>query len=117
PRYILEPVKREEVFEFVNASADPAAKDRDLVAEEVATLAIDALDRDPEKPFLLWVHFFDPHFPYSPPLPHPFGEGKADIYDTEIQYADRELGRFLAALRARDLAGNTAIVAFSDHGE
>ena len=38
------------------------------------TLAISALDREPERPFFLWVHFFDPHAPYSPPAPHPFGE-------------------------------------------
>ena len=80
-------------------------------------LAIAALDRDPERPFFLWVHFFDPHAPYSPPAPHPFGESRADLYDAEILYADRELGRILDALAARDLLRNTAIVVFSDHGE
>src|SRR5207244_423724 len=97
--------------------AAPGTTDRELVAEEVATLAIDALDGEPGKPFFLWVHFFDPHAPYSPPGPHPFGEKPPDLFDAEILYADRELGRFLAALRSRQLESGTAIVVFSDHGE
>jgi arylsulfatase A-like enzyme len=117
PRYVREPLEREAGFDLFNADMDPGAKDRDLVASEIATLGIDALDREPGRPFLLWLHFFDPHAPYDPPPPHPWGDARADLYDAEIQYADRELGRFLGALRARRLDENTAIVLFSDHGE
>ena len=88
-----------------------------MPAGEVAPLAISALDREPDRPFFLWVHFFDPHAPYTPPPPHPFGDGRADLYDTEILYADREAGRVLDALAARDLLRKTAIIVFSDHGE
>src|SRR5262249_18208399 len=117
PRFVREVLQREEGFEYFNAHADPRWNERSYLAEEVTTLAIDALDRDPGRPFFLWVHYFDPHAPYEPPPPHPFGEEKADLYDTEIWYADRELGRFLDAVRARQLLANTAIVLFSDHGE
>ena len=40
-------------------------------AERVADLALDLaarLEAD-ERPFFLWVHFLDPHFPYRPPEP------------------------------------------------
>jgi arylsulfatase A-like enzyme len=117
PRFVREILRNEEGFTHFNAHMDARAKDRSLVAAEVTSLAIDALDRDPETPFLLWAHYFDPHAPYEPPPPHPFGESKPDLYDAEILYADREIGRLLDAVRARDLGGSTAIVVFSDHGE
>ena len=117
PRYVRLALEREAGFQRFNVKADRATRDRDLVAEEIATLAIDALDHDPGRPFLLWVHFFDPHAPYSPPGAHPFGEQYADLYDAEILYTDRELGRFLGAVRSRGLEENTAFVVFSDHGE
>jgi arylsulfatase A-like enzyme len=117
PRWVKETLAREGGFERFNADADPRAADREMGAEEVAGLAIAALDREPGRPFFLWVHFFDPHWPYDPPKPHPFGESTADLYDAEIHYADRELGRLLTALSLRDLLSNTAILVFSDHGE
>ena len=38
-------------------------------------------------------------------------------YDAEIRYADREIGRFLDRLRARDLYEDSLILFTSDHGE
>jgi arylsulfatase A-like enzyme len=117
PRWVKETLAREGGFQHFNAEADPRAAEREMAAEEVASLAISALDRDPGKPFFLWVHFFDPHWPYEPPGPRPFGDSHAGRYDAELQYADRELGRLLDAMGSRDLLANTAIVVFSDHGE
>ena len=37
-------------------------------AEETVELALTAL-RETPNPFVLWVHFFDPHMPYDPPPP------------------------------------------------
>ncbi len=39
------------------------------------------------------------------------------LYDAEIQYCDREIGRLLDALEQRGLLENTWIVITSDHGE
>jgi arylsulfatase A-like enzyme len=117
PRFVREVLAREEGFRHFNEHAGAQAREEGLLAEEVTALAIDALDRDPGTPFLLWAHYFDPHAPYQPPPPHPFGDEKPDLYDTEILYADREIGKLLSALHARWLAATTAIVFFSDHGE
>jgi arylsulfatase A-like enzyme len=117
PRFIREIVEREDAWQDFNTDADPRAKDRSLIASEITDLAIGALDRRPGVPFLLWAHYFDPHGPYEPPGPRPFGDAKPDLYDAEILYTDREIGRLLAALRARELLERTAIVFFSDHGE
>ena len=34
-------------------------------AEDVAPEAMSWLERAKDKPFFLWVHFFDPHSPYD----------------------------------------------------
>lgn len=37
-------------------------------AGETIDLAIEWLDNRDSKPYFLWVHLFDPHFPYAPPV-------------------------------------------------
>lgn len=77
------------------------------------------------KPFLLWVHYVDPHAPY---LLHeaaaarlgisPATASKTDRYDTEVAFADQHAGRLLAALAADpSLAADTIVVFAADHGE
>ena len=82
-------------------------------APTVTDAALDTLGRlDP--PFLLWVHYFDPHAPYVPP--EPFRTLHADSpYLGELALVDRELGRLLDAVRAAD--PRTLITVAGDHGE
>lgn len=68
------------------------------------------------EPFLLWVHYFDPHAPYEPPPPYD-GEFAGREYDGEIAYADACLGRLLEALDQAGRTADTLIVVASDHGE
>jgi len=67
-----------------------------------------------EPPFLLWVHYFDPHLPYVPPPPFDT-DFAASPYDGEIAFMDREVGRLLDAVRRR--APGALIVVAGDHGE
>jgi arylsulfatase A-like enzyme len=79
--------------------------------------------RSDDRPFFLWVHYFDPHGPYDPPPPHrdafletadPTSPRHAiDLYDGDVHYADAQLGRLLAATAPR--APLTIVT--SDHGE
>jgi len=63
--------------------------------------------------WFLFVHYFDPHTPYSPDadraerFPHP--------YDAEISSMDAAFGRLLRFVS--ELPGRTLVVATSDHGE
>jgi len=67
------------------------------------------------KPYFIWVHVYDPHYPYDPPSP--FREKYRDRpYDGEVAYADQQLGRLFAAV-ARKSPENTLIAVLSDHGE
>jgi arylsulfatase A-like enzyme/Flp pilus assembly protein TadD len=64
-------------------------------------------------PFLLWVHYFDPHEEYRPPTRFAdAASGPHRLYDGEIAFMDAEIGRLLAALPA-----STAVVVAGDHGE
>lgn len=65
------------------------------------------------KPFFLWVHFFDPHQPYTPPRDVP----APTPYDGEIAAADRAVGRVVGALRSAGLLDDTLLVLTADHGE
>ncbi|MBN1827340.1 MAG: sulfatase [Candidatus Eisenbacteria bacterium] len=116
---------------------------RETIEETLAWLR----GRDRTRPFFLWVHLFDPHFPYKweegeegfPPLPPydgPVMSGKiqeileserpltaADrdrihaLYAGKVRYADYWTGRLFDALRSEGFWEDTEIFVLSDHGE
>jgi arylsulfatase A-like enzyme len=119
---------------------------QDRKAADVAERGIDLLDRFGDRPFFLFLHFYDPHWHYDPPadalqLFETSYAGKltgvwqdfskrdraslspADLahllalYDGEIRYVDQELGRLFAHLKRRGLDKSTLVVVTSDHGE
>jgi len=62
--------------------------------------------------WFLWVHYYDPHLPYSAPAKFA-AEAAGSPYDGEISYVDAEIGQLLKSVdRSR-----TTIVVTSDHGE
>jgi arylsulfatase A-like enzyme len=99
------------------------------------------------EPFFLWVHYFDPHYPYSPPEPyaaafdHPCDgcvdggmhtvdqalQGRAftphevrrlfGLYDGEVAFTDAQIGRLLRTVGELGLAERTLVVVAGDHGE
>lgn len=101
---------------------DPAATSGSS-ARELADLALAKLAtlEKGEKPFFLWVHFYDPHYRYEshppPPGEAPFGTDEIALYDGEIRYTDQHLGRVLDALRQSPAWSRTLVMVTSDHGE
>ena len=67
-----------------------------------------------DEEFFLWVHLFDPHYPYAPPGPVMAGH---DAYQGEVSYADAQLGRLFDALEGAGRLEATALVVTADHGE
>jgi len=67
-------------------------------------------------PYFLWVHYYDPHHEYEPPMPYS-EKFRGSPYDGEIAYMDSEVGRLLSGLSRKGLLENTLIVAAADHGE
>ena len=89
---------------------------RERRAGAVVSRALAWLNRRPKGPFFLWVHLYDAHYPYDPPPPYKSKYASAP-YDGEIAYADAQLAKLLAALRARGLFENSVIAVMADHGE
>ncbi len=86
-------------------------------AAEVARLAASWLqERDPERPFFLWAHFWDPHAPYAP-APELKARAGNNGYLGEIAGCDAALGKLLAALRQEGLDDSTLVIVVADHGE
>jgi choline-sulfatase len=83
-------------------------------ARAVTSAAIAWLSRRAAgSPFLLWVHYYDPHSPYAPPGEWS-GASPERRYAGEVAYMDREIGRLLAKLPA---ASGVLVAAVGDHGE
>lgn len=106
-------------------------------ARETLDLALAWLEGQAEAPYLLWVHLYDPHHPYEPPLlrrwelrpddtlrawasERGLGEELIDPlarYDAELRETDAQVGRLLASLRAAGRWDRTVVVVAGDHGE
>lgn len=83
---------------------------------EVVSRALTWLGQRPPGPFFLWVHLYDAHDPYEAPEPFRSRFAKAP-YDGEIAYADAQVGKLVAGLRAAHLLDGTAVAVVADHGE
>lgn len=106
-------------------------------ARETTDLALAWLEEQAQPPYLLWVHYFDPHAPLEPPRRHRramqtddslrswgaerdlHGEMLEPVarYDGEILCMDEQLGRLVDSLRAAGRWDATVLVVAGDHGE
>ena len=92
----------------------------DLTDRALAWQAARASD---EQPFLLWVHYVEPHAPYvlQKDFVEQVGGGssndRAFRYDTEIAFVDHHIGRLLDGFGDRIEAGELVVVFVADHGE
>jgi len=102
---------------------------------ELNAAILETLDARPSgKPFFMYVHAMDTHFPHDPQPPHdrwlpegvrgydtPFApEEQAylrGLYDGSLAYADAQIGVLMRALEQRRLLNSTVIILSSDHGE
>jgi arylsulfatase A-like enzyme/Flp pilus assembly protein TadD len=66
--------------------------------------------------FFVWIHFYDPHFPYTPPEPFA-SQFSNNPYDGEIAYMDQAVGKVFARLQETGALEQTLIVLVGDHGE
>ncbi len=104
---------------------DHKRTDRHVSSREISDKAIRWLDElddagPGEPPWLLWLHYFDPHTAYveHASVSQRFGlERPVDLYDGEIAFTDHELGRVLDRLARSDRDATTLVVFASDHGE
>jgi len=88
--------------------------------------ALGWVEDNPRRRFFLYLHSLDAHTPYEPRPPfdaaflRPGASGierDRDLYDNEVAYNDREIGRLLDGLRRLGVYDRTLIAITADHGE
>lgn len=68
--------------------------------------------------FFMWIHYLDPHADYLRHEDVPsFGSGQRALYDGEIAFTDKHIGRVLDAVQKAPWGSRTAVIVTSDHGE
>ncbi len=113
--------------------------------EQVVKRALAWLEKDQnyQRPFFLFLHFWDPHYDYFPPenyraqflpnddgsvvgdefmqLDRPLAAGELDqlkaLYDAEIRYTDDQIARLWQQLEAWGIADQVIVGITSDHGD
>jgi arylsulfatase A-like enzyme len=115
-------------------------------ADDINRAVLGWIDRDSEKPFFVFINYYDVHDPYTPPQPYrskfaqlenPGGlidsywgvdniyvpmtpdqlQGEVDAYDGGAIYVDERIDQLLNELESRGLGENLLVVVTSDHGE
>jgi arylsulfatase A-like enzyme/Tfp pilus assembly protein PilF len=84
--------------------------------DQVVDHALEWLRANPRRPFFLWVHLYDAHFPYVPPAPYA-GRYAGRPYDGEIAFDDAQVGRLIAFLKDMGVFEGAVLVVTGDHGE
>jgi len=82
-------------------------------AAETTAAAVEWLKTTPG-PWLLWVHYYDPHLPYEPGSGPQPSIGRAD-YDGEVARVDRAVDDLRTSVAAK--TGDVLTVFTADHGE
>jgi choline-sulfatase len=89
----------------------------ELSAQDVVRRGRHWLDRrDPQRPFFLWLHFYDPHAPYTPPSAFRDAVG-GNVYLGEVAAVDAAIGDLLAPLESDGTLEHVLVLVVADHGE
>jgi arylsulfatase A-like enzyme len=119
------------IIEGMRITADLSGTRR---AKATTDAAITWLQHNKEKPFFLFIHYWDPHKPlfaprkYNQKKYHPHTSWLERMsrfipifykyaYDSEIAYVDDQVGRIFSAIKSHNLMTKTIIVFTADHGE
>ncbi|MCP4604166.1 MAG: sulfatase [Proteobacteria bacterium] len=118
-----------DVGEFERPAAETTSRAREWLEENL----------DSDRPFFLWVHYFDPHYPWEAPkkyerksaapevVPSEYStkvvykgmtaHGAGIVYNAEVEYMDFHFGRLMEILDRPQTKQRTLLIVASDHGE
>jgi arylsulfatase A-like enzyme/Tfp pilus assembly protein PilF len=98
----------------IPAEGDAWRKRPALETTEAALAWVRAQPRG--RPWFLWVHYYDPHDPYTPPdrLRRP---GPRGAYDGEVAVVDEAVGRLRDGLARSPAPNGLLTILAGDHGE
>ncbi len=116
-------------FDYYNDPEVLTVEDVQRPGNEINQIGIDWLKNHKDERFFLFLHYYDPHFPYTPPEPFkssflrdPQADERSpdhtrDLYAGEVAFTDHCIGQVMQELKRLDLYDSTLIIITSDHGE
>lgn len=94
----------------------PGRKRNERRAEDANRAASLWLKKHAGDRFFLFMHYYEPHAPYTPPEPFA-SRFRNDLYAGEIAYVDHQIGELVNGLKRLKLYDQTLIMVTADHGE
>ncbi len=87
--------------------------------------ALKWLAKNVESPFFLFLHYYDPHFPYGGILnsccrlraEHEDLPRQKKLYGMEVETVDAQIGRIVSFLKEKGIYDKSLLIFTSDHGE
>jgi arylsulfatase A-like enzyme/Tfp pilus assembly protein PilF len=104
----------DDLSQGLNRSRHTVPARRGDLTVEAATRWLAA--RESDEKFFCWVHLYDPHAPYDPPMEYKQAH-PSDPYLGEIAFTDEVIGRLLGWLEDSGRRESTVVAVVSDHGE
>jgi arylsulfatase A-like enzyme len=100
------------------------------LAREVTDPALQWLDKQNGSTFFLFLHYYDPHFPYGTKeltrytrnalhgtaKPEDL-ENQKRLYASEVETVDKQIGRVVELLKKKKIYDETLLIITADHGE
>jgi len=100
----------------LNVGEAAVTQSSQIPAENVFNKFKILLNKTGKRNFFGWVHFYDPHTPYSPPEEYR-KKFEKDPYLGEIAYMDHYIGKIVDLLKQKGILNKTIIIITGDHGE
>jgi len=100
--------------DFVNVYHTASGSERR--GDETTEFAMQWLRQHKDEKFFLFLHYYDPHFPYDPPEPYATQYAN-DPYSGEIAFTDHCIGRITDTLKELEIYRSTLLIIVGDHGE
>ena len=97
--------------EMANVSVKTTPLHWERPANVATDRAIAWLEANKTAPYFCWVHYFDPHGPYTPPTGFP------PTYDGEMTFMDSQIKRLDDWLARSGTKDKTILIIAGDHGE
>ena len=85
-------------------------------AEDITRMGLAFLERNRDRPFFLWLHYYDPHRLWVPPEPF-LAQVPESPYHAEIRSVDHHIGRVRAEIERLGLRERVLVAIVADHGE
>ncbi len=104
-------------FDYYDNELGAKHNPRSITSAGVTDRAIAWIAKNNRRKWFLWTHYLDPHGRYVAHPDKSFGTSEKDLYDGELHFTDRHIGRLLEELQRIPRGDRTIIIVTSDHGD